>query len=496
MEVVYGKPAADLNEDGTVNSTDLSELCSKWLHCNDPQNVDCNPVDSFEDTFDGSILDLRWTNDNSPSNPSGSEIAIVSDQAVGGGKENLYNHLQTSINASGNFAVQIDAAVEQAQDWGAAIVVYWDTTHFIVLKAPKNNRFRAEVYDGSTFTTMDSSVTYTGGLATMRIEFANDKVKFYGKNQGDANLTYFSSLDISRDAWNKKPAAFLIIGKGRQNNATYTNPDYNNDYAFAGSADSIVLDNAVYEPLSYDSFEDTFDGPALDPRWTNDNSPGNPSDSEIAIVSGQAVGGGKENFYNHLQASIDTSSNFAVQVDASVDQAQDWGAGLVVYWDTTHFIVLKAPKNNRFRTEVYDGSTFTTTNSLLTYQGGQMATLRIEFHFDKIEFYGKNENDSELSCFSELQLTRPEWTKAPSALLIIGKGRQDNAIYTNPDYNNDYAFAGSTDSIALDNAVYEQFGPQCGEPGTIYLSTDLVRDCYINLYDLAFFADYWLWTKY
>lgn len=57
---------------------------------------------SFTDTFDGPELDSRWTNDNSPSNPVGSDIAIVAGQAVGSGcKENLYNHLETAIDAGG-----------------------------------------------------------------------------------------------------------------------------------------------------------------------------------------------------------------------------------------------------------------------------------------------------------------------------------------------------------------------------------------------------------
>jgi len=139
-----------------------------------------------------------------------------------------------------------------------------------------------------------------------------------------------------------------------------------------------IIGAALLAGSSFGYFQDTFDGPGLDARWTNDNSPGNPGGSDIAIVSGQAVGGGsKENLYNHLQTAIDASGEFAVEVDAQVNWAQDWGAALVVYWDATHFIVLKAPKNNMFRSEVYEGSSFAVTDSSLTYPGSEMATLRI-----------------------------------------------------------------------------------------------------------------------
>ena len=52
-----------------------------------------------------------------------------------------------------------------------------------------------------------------------------------------------------------------------------------------------IVGAALLGGSSFGYFQDTFDGPGLDVRWTNDNSPSNPPGSEIAVVSGQAVGG-------------------------------------------------------------------------------------------------------------------------------------------------------------------------------------------------------------
>ena len=254
---------------------------------------------------------------------------------------------------------------------------------------------------------------------------------------------------------------------------------------------------SLFANLCLGDFMDAFDGPGLDARWTSDNSPSNPVGSDIAIVAGQAVGiGSKENLYNHLEAAIDAGGDFSVQVDARVDVGQNWGAALVVYWDTSHFIVLKAPRNSKFRSEVYNGSTFTTTNSSLTYVAGTMATLRMEFGPDTIEFYAKNQGDAELTYLSALDIVRAEWTKGPGAILVIGKGRQDNSLYTNPDYDNDYAFAGAIDQIVLDNASFGELitGPQCGDPGTLYFAADFNQDCYVNVGDFGELAGQWLWT--
>jgi len=255
----------------------------------------------------------------------------------------------------------------------------------------------------------------------------------------------------------------------------------------------VLLAVGLLTPAAWGFFADAFDGPGLDARWVSDNSPTNPLGSDIGIVSGQAVGSGcKENLYNHLETPIEVVEIFEVQVDAQIDQAQNWGAALVVYWDTTHFIVLKAPKNSWFRSEVFDGSSFTMTNSTRLYLGGQMATMRIEFTADTIRFYAKNQSDPDLTHLSGLDIARTAAFDGENALMIIGKGRQDDTTYTSPDYDNDWGFAGADDQIVLDNAIY-QGQTACGDSGTVYLRADLNENCYVELGDFLELSSQWLW---
>ena len=93
-------------------------------------------------------------------------------------------------------------------------------------------------------------------------------------------------------------------------------------------------------------------------------------------------------------------------------------------------------------------------NSSLTYPGGSMATLRIEFAADTITFRAKNEGDAEFTHLAGLDMSRPGWTTSPDALLIIGKGHQDDGSYSNGDYDNDFTVAGNTGHrLILDDAI-------------------------------------------
>ena len=254
-----------------------------------------------------------------------------------------------------------------------------------------------------------------------------------------------------------------------------------------------VLVICLIAELSYGNFSDDFGGSTLNSRWILDNSAQNPVGSNISVVAGQAKGTNTyQNYYNHLETPIYASGKFAVQVDICNEQTGFWGPSLVVHWDATHFIALKALKSTYFRSDVYNGSTFTSTNSSLVYPGGQMCTLRIEFGEDTIKFYAKNQGQTELTYLSGLDIARSAWTKTASALMIIGKGFQSNA-YTNPDYDNDYTYgAGSADQLIMDNAVYERTGIWCGDSNTVFMNADLNRDCYVDFKDFAMLASEWL----
>ena len=105
---------SDLNADCDVNKTDLSVLAGQWLYCSDPTNTDCDQYwktnTYFVDEFDQASLDPRWEHDNSAANSDltgGGAIVMASGraQAVPTHQE-AYNHIQTPINAEGNFTVQ------------------------------------------------------------------------------------------------------------------------------------------------------------------------------------------------------------------------------------------------------------------------------------------------------------------------------------------------------------------------------------------------------
>ena len=477
-------------------------------------------ADFFSDGFAGPDLDPRWTTDNSPANIANnpdSTIKILSGIAVGQPTyANTYNHIQTLIDASINFVVQADVRNNYGNTWGPGVVVYWSPGVFVSLKAPAGTGtyFQSFVSDGVNYTTKASTVVSGGwDMATLRIEFESDTIKFYAKGSADPSLYHLSTLDIPRVGVFKNPSAILIVGKGHQS-PDYTNPDYDNDYGDVGNADSIMIDNVIYHPLPpvpRNYFNDTFDGPELNARWKLHNSPTNINEpefagmSDIAIVNSAAQASPTyANCYNHIETDIDAGIDFAVQADVRSNNASSWGPAVVVYWDPKTFVSIKAPVNGFFCTFVGDGSQMAVTNSAKTYGGWDLATVRIEFLSDTIKFYAKSSSDTQLFHLSTLDITRTAAFKKPYAVMVVGKGYQGfgtgYAAYMNPDYNNDYTGGPgsptSPDVLIIDNAIYEPLGTyECGDPGTVYLDADLNHDCKVDLKDVAMFAQQWGWCS-
>jgi hypothetical protein len=475
-------------------------------------------VHFFTDAFTGPSLDPRWTVDNSPSNIANnpaSTITILNGMAVGQPcYANAYNHIETPIDANGNFVVQADVRNNYGSSWGPAVVVYWNAATYVSLKAPAGTgTYFTSIYsDGVNFTTKASSVLSPGWtMATLRIEFGSDTIKFYAMNQGDPALTYLSGLDIPRTAAFKAKSATLIVGKGYQS-PDYTNPDYNNDYSSLGALDTIMIDNVLYHPLlpvPRNYFVDTFDGPDLNSRWVKDNSPINVNEpnfaggSDIAIVNGMAQGYPTyANCYNHIETDIDASIDFAVQADIRGNYAAAWGPALEVYWDPKTFVSIKAPTNGYFCSFVGNGSTMTVLNSTKVSTGWDIATVRIEFVGGTVKFYAKASADAALTHLATLDIPRSAAFTQPYAVMVIGKGYQGFGAgydsYMNPDYDNDYTGGRGADNdiVLIDNASYQPLGLyECGDPGTVYLQNDYNKDCQVNFKDLAIFAQEWGWCS-
>ena len=97
----------------------------------------------FVDTFDGTELDARWTNDNSPANYGGSVLCCARGARSWPSEvmpiaavchQEAYNHLECDIDADLNFAVQIDSRINRGMTFGGNhLVVYWDPVTYVSL---------------------------------------------------------------------------------------------------------------------------------------------------------------------------------------------------------------------------------------------------------------------------------------------------------------------------------------------------------------------------
>jgi hypothetical protein len=211
---------------------------------------------AFTDNFTyGQSLNSRWTVDNSPSNPAGTNLTIVNwgDGVLqsNGTLDNLYNHIQTAIDASGDFSVETNMRENQPSSWAASLMVYWDTTHYIRFGQFGNY---ALIYNDGTGDKYLGSATSCGGwqFYTQRITFTDSSINFYasaGPNPGDNPVvpTLLADLTLARGAWAKTSTALLIVGKGYQGYG-YNNPDFNNDYGDPGVADYLGIDYVSYTP--------------------------------------------------------------------------------------------------------------------------------------------------------------------------------------------------------------------------------------------------------
>ena len=211
-----------------------------------------NFIDNF--TY-GQPLNSRWTSDNSPGNPSSSNLTIVNwgdgVAQANGTLENAYNHLQTSIDASGNFSVESCMRGNNPSSWAPSLMVYWDTTHWI--RFAQFGNYGLMYNDGTTEYNINSGVACGGwSFFTQKIEFTDTEIKFYSKigpDPGAPRVTpnLISSLTLSRGAWSKAAGALLIVGKGYQGSG-FNNPDFDNDYSSLGATNYLGIDYVEYVP--------------------------------------------------------------------------------------------------------------------------------------------------------------------------------------------------------------------------------------------------------
>ena len=205
----------------------------------------------FMDDFTTTILDSRWTIDNSPLNPASSDYAYNAWNGgvayANGCYANNYCHLQTSIDANGNFELETAQRTAGVGSWGPSLMVYWDSTHFI--RFMQGSTFQVIWNDGTGDQAFTSTLACGGDdFQQQKLVFTDSVIEFWGAAGLAGTLTHVSTNDLTRGAWSKAAGALLIVGKGYQGYG-YNNPDFNNDYVGGpGASNYNAIDYVNYVP--------------------------------------------------------------------------------------------------------------------------------------------------------------------------------------------------------------------------------------------------------
>jgi len=117
--------------------------------------------------------------------------------------------------------------------------------------------------------------------------------------------------------------------------------------------------------------------------------------------------------------------------------------------------------------------------------GTTMAGLTLtknEYHYVAQHHLGNDGNDVDLYVDGELVGSYPDRDKTQDlGRVVVGNVSGAAGVGFGTAW---------VDSVSVGNLVGP---PQCGDPGTVYLQSDLNRDCQVNLPDLAIFAGEWFY---
>ena len=255
--------------------------------------------DYFYDDFSGSTLNPRWTHDYSVENVNSSvgQIEMMGSYAHARPTHaEAYNHIETPIDTSGDFAVECVTQSDGNTNGANHLAVYWGPNAFVSLEWGRNHYVRTEVYDstnGHVSEIIETPQWYKDNWSNLllRIEFFKGKVKFYATHSDE--MTEIAEFEIDRHTDFSQSVALMIIGKGGMYPGD-TNPDLDNDHAVIGPANQdnfIIWHEALYERmgvcgdpgteyLDYDFNEDCDvdeeDMAQLADEWLNCTDPANP----------------------------------------------------------------------------------------------------------------------------------------------------------------------------------------------------------------------------
>ncbi|NHI89055.1 MAG: DUF2341 domain-containing protein [Candidatus Thorarchaeota archaeon] len=228
-----------------------SDTTSFWVEIADTLDVNAEIFIYYGNDVAGS------TSDGSSTFPLFDDFDRVDSDNVGGGwfddcgdgdndiennilktvqNENEFCHIEKSAPLLLNFAVhgKLKQHAVAPASWKMAVGIYWGAGTWAKIGWRSNDNFEANLYvDGSfdsgalSYTNLDDSWCY------YKIEVSSTSVDFYYSLNGVSWVLVHST---SRASATTNIPSLIIIGKGYENPSTgYSNPDWDNNYALAGS---------------------------------------------------------------------------------------------------------------------------------------------------------------------------------------------------------------------------------------------------------------------
>lgn len=192
------------------------------------------------DGFSSPELDARWSRDVSKSGRMGCDA--TRQVLVLGGKENVYNHIETDLPADVSL-VQVDMnnVSDPSASWSPGLILYWGPEAHLRVMLSLHYGLRLELAPGAGVTALAERLRPVPDTwYRLRLTLEADRVVLAVEQPGAALA---ETVDVKRLPEWHGPCR-LILGKGympRQGG----NPDFDNDYGRGDRGVAVHLDNVV-----------------------------------------------------------------------------------------------------------------------------------------------------------------------------------------------------------------------------------------------------------
>jgi hypothetical protein len=198
----------------------------------------------------------------------------------------------------------------------------------------------------------------------------------------------------------------------------------------------VFLSLTLATPAVQVLFQDSFEGPALDPAWTVDASVGN----EVRLEEGTVALHADENTYAHLERPLEVD---CVTASARLKgaPAMSWCTSLFLYWDPGNWMqmgLIWRGEGRYYTVQTLNG--ISTEADLAPCDFGQWHFVRLELGRDCLRCLSSEDGRK---WTLQQALPRPEEWAGPPKRLIVGKGYgRGTGDYPQPDLDNDYPVRG------------------------------------------------------